>query len=101
MFGCNMIAPSSQHAALSSWHRALAEATHAERRAIVRELVTEVYLRRREVIAVRPTRLAERLVTSAVGCAAFLPCVRNWAGWGSSLDPHTLVKMAPAVLAAA
>ena len=24
-----------------------------------------------------------------------------WAGWGSGLDPHTLVKTAPAVLKAA
>jgi hypothetical protein len=81
----------------------LAEATRGERRAIVRELVTEVYVRRSMVLAIRPTNIAAALFTAAANDHRdeWLKRVWKWAGRGSGLDPHTLVKATPAVLRAA
>jgi hypothetical protein len=81
----------------------LLAATNAERRAVVRELVTQVYVQRSVVMALRPTKIAAALFEAAVSDHRdeWLKRVFWWAGWGSGLDPHTLVKMVPAVLRAA
>jgi hypothetical protein len=81
----------------------LMAATNSERRAVVRELVTQVYVQRNVVMAIRPTKIAAALFEAAATDHRdeWLKFVRWWAGWGSGLDPHTLVKTAPAVLRAA
>lgn len=50
----------------------LREATNAERRLVLREFVTEVYGRGDEVIALRPTRLADGLFQAAAGRSEWL-----------------------------
>lgn len=65
----------------------LAEAAPEHRRAIMRQLISEAWLRRRRVIALRPTRLAAALATAARGNAAVNDCVITWAGWDSNPRP--------------
>jgi site-specific DNA recombinase len=77
----------------------LKEATTEERRAILVQLIDQVYLKHDAVLGIRPTLRAWPLMQTVY--EQFLQSVIRWAGWGSSLDPHTLVKMAPAVLRAA
>lgn len=64
----------------------LIEASAEERRAIVRQLISEAWLRRRRVIALRPTRLAAALSEAARGNAALNHLVSKWAGWAPGLD---------------
>jgi hypothetical protein len=75
----------------------LMAATNSERRAVVRELVTHVYVQRSVVMALRPTKIAAALFEAAAmdHRDEWLKRVFWWAGWGSGLDPHTLVKTAP------
>lgn len=41
------------------------------------------------------------LIAAGKTCSDLDKTIYWWAGWGSGLDPHTLVKMVPAVLRAA
>jgi hypothetical protein len=74
----------------------LMAATHAERRAVVRELVTQVYVQRSVVMAIRPTKIAAALFEAAAmdHRDEWLKRVLWWAGWGSnrrSDTPYTLL----------
>jgi hypothetical protein len=64
----------------------LIAATNSERRAVVRELVTQVYVQRSVVMAIRPTKIATALFEAAATDHQdeWLKFVRWWAGWGSN-----------------
>jgi len=61
----------------------LMQATNAERRAVVRELVTHVYVQRSVVMALRPTKIAAALFEAAANDHRdeWLKRVFWWAGW--------------------
>lgn len=63
----------------------LMAATNAERRAVVRELVTQVYVQRSVVMAIRPTKIAAALFETAASDHRdeWLKRVFWWAGWVS------------------
>ncbi len=64
----------------------LREAPAQHKRAIVRELLSEVYLRKRRVIALRPTRLAEALGSAATQhMTALNEGANSWAGWAPGI----------------
>jgi hypothetical protein len=74
----------------------LMQATNAERRAVVRELVTHVYVQRSVVMAIRPTKIAAALFEAAAMNHRddWLKFCNWWAGWGSnrrSDTPYTLL----------
>ena len=58
------------------------EATTEERRAILVQLVDQVYLRHDALLAIRPTLRAWPLLQAVYG--EFLQVVGRWAGWGSN-----------------
>jgi site-specific DNA recombinase len=66
----------------------LMQATNSERRAVVRELVTHVYVQRSVVMAIRPTKIAA--VSNKAAAMdhrdEWLKFVRWWAGWVSYLS---------------
>ncbi len=64
----------------------LMAATHAEQRAVVREFVTQVYVQRSVVMAIRPTKIAATLFEAAAmdHRDEWLKRVFWWAGWGSN-----------------
>lgn len=66
-----------------------------ERRAVLKELVSEVWLRRRHVVALRPTRAAQALGSAASEhMAALNQIVNSWAGWASGPATDQLVMLA-------
>ena len=70
----------------------LVEASPQHRRAVVRELLSEVWIDRRRVIAVRPTRAAAALGAAAAAYGDFNLVASSWAGWASSTRAYTKVK---------
>lgn len=70
----------------------LEQAAPDERRLIVRELLSEVWIKRGVVVALRPTRAAEALAAAARGCAAVYQLARSWAGWAYSPPPSHRVN---------
>lgn len=77
----------------------LAEATNEERRPVVQQLVSEVYARRREVMAIRPTLQGEAFFRAAQAAGEeWLKCMRGWAGRAPAPHPHTLLIQRPPVL---
>jgi hypothetical protein len=88
--------PSSAVALLADVPQLLGRATLHERRAVLEEVLDVIYLMPHQAMAVRPVESYAPLLR-----AARLKIMGWWAGWGSGLDPHTLVKTAPAVLRAA
>lgn len=64
----------------------LIEASAQHRQAIVRQLISEAWIKRRRVIALRPTRLAASLAEAASRSTVINAMVSNWAGWASALD---------------
>lgn len=62
----------------------LAECTAEERRTIVRQLVSEVWIKPSRVIAIRPTRLAKILIPATRGMLKSKNGVSWWAGWASN-----------------
>jgi len=87
---------SSAVALLPDVPQLLRRATLDERRAVLEEVLDVIYLTPHQAMAVRPVESYAPLLQ-----AVRLKIMGWWAGWGSGLDPHTLVKMAPAVLRAA
>jgi hypothetical protein len=79
----------------------LAEATQAERRAALRQLVTEIYAKRDRLLAFRPTWLAEGLLLAAAESEEWLRKVVESGPGGrlARIRPHWLKT--PAILAAA
>ena len=63
----------------------LGEATIEERRAVLVQLVDQVYLRHDAVLGIRPTLRAWPLMHAVY--AQFLQSVGWWAGWGSNPRP--------------
>lgn len=65
----------------------LMAATNSERRAVVRELITHVYVQRSVVMAIRPTKIAAALFEAAANDHRdeWLKRVFWWARWASTL----------------
>ena len=70
----------------------LVEASPQHRRAVVKELLSEVWIGRRRVIAVRPTRAAAALGAAAAAYGDFNLVASSWAGWASGIGAYTKVK---------
>lgn len=77
----------------------LKEATPQERQQIVRQFIAEVYVFRRDVRAIRPTRAGE-LFLQAVDPEEWLTIVQNNVRSASDADHHIRLKL-PVILAAA
>ncbi len=66
----------------------LRAATGSELRPVLRELITEVYTRKAEVVALRPTKLGSVLLGNASEQPEqWLKLACWWAGWGSNPRP--------------
>jgi hypothetical protein len=74
----------------------LTHATNAERRTVLQQLITEVYVRQKAVIAFRPTRLAERLFQAAAETPAWRDVLPNSGDGGPG--GHTRAKRCAASL---
>jgi site-specific DNA recombinase len=95
--------PAIDHALslLNNLPAVLGRATDEERRILLQEVFDSIYLTPHQAMAVRPAAAYTDMLKALDESSAFNQRLVLWAGWGSGLDPHTLVKMAPAVLRAA
>ena len=71
------------------------EATNAERRAVVPELVSHVYVQRNVDMAIRPTKIAAASNKAAATNHRdeWLRFVRKWAGWAPGPRSDTLYTL--------
>jgi hypothetical protein len=76
----------------------LQDADTADRRTILQALFTSIIL---EPHLARKAKARDEYRELLLKLDERVECTDWWAGWGSGLDPHTLVKMVPAVLRAA
>ncbi len=86
---------------LSDLPSLLAETTPAERQTIVRQLVSQVYIYRDQVRAIRPTRAAELFFHAAAQSDEWLKSASFFVRSASDENARTSLTRAPLVLCAA